>query len=132
MLQIPDQKLKELLVRDGVIKAEDFDAIANEAKRMAQSAANILIARNIINNTYFDSIVAEYYGVEKASLSGREIPNEIIHLLPEDLARQKRVIVFNKREDGTIDVAMEDPNNLETIDFLTQFLKTKITYSISH
>ena len=126
MLQIPDQKLKELLVRDGVIKAEDFDAIANEAKRMAQSAANILIARNIINNTYFDSIVAEYYGVEKASLSGREIPNEIIHLLPEDLARQKRVIVFNKREDGTIDVAMEDPNNLETIDFLTQFLKTKI------
>lgn len=126
MLQIPDQKLKEMLVRDGIIKPEDFDAIASEAKRMAQSVANILIARNIINNEYFNSIVAEYYGVEKASLSGRQILGEIIHLLPEDLARQKRVIVFNKREDGSLDVAMEDPNNLETIDFLTQFLKAKI------
>src|SRR3989338_2995118 len=126
MLQIPDQKLKEMLVRDGIIKPENFDAIASEAKRMAQSTANILIARNIINNTYFNAIIAEYYGVEKANLSGMQIPDDVIHLLPEDLARQKRVIIFNKREDSSLDVAMEDPNNLEIIDFLTQFLKKKI------
>lgn len=126
MLQIPDSKLKEILLRDGILKAEDFDAIAAEAQRMGQGTANILIARNTISSIYFNSIVAEYYGVEWANVLGQVIDDAVINLLPEDIARQKRVIVFGRQQDGTLNVAMEDPNNLETIDFLQQFLRAPI------
>ena len=126
ILQIPDQKLKEILARDGVIDEKEFNDVIEESKRMGQSASNILIARNIINTDYFNGVVADYYGVERANLLGRTIGEGIIDLLPEEWARQKRAIVFGKREDGALEVAMEDPNNLETIEFLSQFLKAKI------
>ena len=40
-MQIPDEKLKEFLVADGLITAEAFDDLETEAKRMEQNIADI-------------------------------------------------------------------------------------------
>ena len=42
------------------------------------------------------------------------------------IARQRQAIVFGKEPDGTYDIAMVDPSDLETITFLGQRLKAKI------
>lgn len=125
-LQIPDQKLKEFLLRDGVITAGQFDEAAAEAKRRRQTTADILIYRNQITVDYLGNLLAGYFGVERANLATRRINETALRLLSEDLARQKRAIVFNREPDGTLDVAMEDPSDLLTIEFLGRHLKAKI------
>ncbi len=126
MLRIPDDKLKQLLLKDGVVSEKDFIKAAAVAQRMGQSIADVLISRNIITADYYTSLLANFYGVDKANLLGRKIDDATVHLLAENIAREKRVIVFGKKEDGGFQVAMEDPSNLQTIEFLSKYLKGKI------
>jgi len=126
MLQIPDTKLKEMLVRDGVMTSEDFEAAVADAQRRGQSTTNLLLSRNRISAEYLNRLLTEYFGVEPAKLATRKIDEEAIKLLPEDLARQKRAIVFAREADGSLAVAMEDPSDLAIIDFLQRYLKAKI------
>ncbi|MDD5547774.1 MAG: GspE/PulE family protein [Candidatus Pacebacteria bacterium] len=125
-MQIPDQKLKEILIKEGLIAEPNFDAVAVEAQRKGYQIADMLISRGIISQTYFNDLLSSYFGVEKVDLSRRPIDEEVLKLLPEEIARQKRAISFNKEPDGSFDVALEDPGNLETIGFLESYLKGKV------
>lgn len=126
MVQIPDKDLKDQLVKDGLIKPEEFDRIVIEAKRMGQAAADILISRNYIRGDYYTELLAKYFSIEPAKLSIRSIDESALKLLPEDKARQKKAIVFKREKDGTLDVAMDDPTDLSTVEFLSSYLKANI------
>lgn len=126
MLQVPPLKLKDFLVKDGLIKPQEFDELSNEASRMGQGLADVLISKGFVSEDYFYDFVARYLGVEIANLAGRQINEEIFKKISEDLARQKKAIIFNRENDGTFDVAMEDPSDLATIKFLENRLKAKI------
>lgn len=126
MLKIPEEKFKEILLQDNLMTVEEFDAIAEEAKRLVQGTAEILVSRNIITEQYYNSLLSKYFNVPLAGLEGREVDITTLKLLPEDLARQKRVILFGREPDGTISAAMEDPSDLVTIEFLERYLKERV------
>jgi type IV pilus assembly protein PilB len=73
-----------------------------------------------------DDIIAGLLGVPRADLGTMKIDKDTVNLLAEGVARQRRAIVFNKEEDGTYDVAMVDPSDLETREFLSQRLNGKV------
>ena len=126
MLQIPEAKLKEALVKDGLVTPELFDTIAGEAKRLGQSIADNLVSQNVITSSYYSSLISRYFNVPLADLDKLAVDQAVLAMLPEDLARQKRVVLFSREQDGTVDAAMEDPADLTTIQFLESYLKIKI------
>ena len=126
MIQLPPPALKEILVREGVLDEATFDAIADEAKRKKQNVVDIVVSRGIISSEYFLTIVAKTLGVARANLGAASIDESVLRLLPEELARARRAIVFSRRDDGSYLVAMEDPSNLETIDFLSLRLQGNV------
>ncbi len=126
MLTIPPQKLKELLAGEGLIAASDFDVLSDEARRLGQNLAEILISRGIITPDYLYGIIAKYFGVEKADFANRKINEEVLGRFSENLARQKRTIIFDKDSTGVVYAAMEDPSDLNTIEFLQKHLGVRI------
>jgi len=126
MLRIPPKKLKELVVKEGLIDPATFDLLSLEAQRLGQNMSDVLISRNIITSSYLAGLLGRYFNVAAANLQAVSIDENILRLLPEDLARQKRVILFGRESDDLISAAMEDPSNLETIEFLERYLKSKI------
>ncbi len=126
MLSIPQEKLKELLLADGAITADAFDAAEKEARRMGGDVSEILIARNAITQKYYFDLLAKFFAVERVILTGRALPQDIVQSVSEDIARAKRVIVFGANADGSFDVAMENPVDLETIEYLKRALKAPV------
>lgn len=126
MLQIPDDKLRDLLIKDGIVDEKAFNEAAQDAKRMGQGVADILISKNVITTDYYANLISEFFGVEKAGLLSRKVDEKLVRLLSEKIAREKRAIVFGRLEDGAYQVAMDDPSNLETIEFLAKHLKGKV------
>lgn len=126
MLQIPDQKLKELLIADGVVNDEDFESAVRDAKRMGRAVIEVLLARNVVTDDYYNNLLSKHYSIERANLAIRKIDESVLRLLSEELARQKRAIIFNQEPDGTLDAALEDPSDYTIIEFLTNHLKVKI------
>ncbi|MDP3956364.1 MAG: ATPase, T2SS/T4P/T4SS family, partial [bacterium] len=126
MIQIPNDKLKELLIGDSLITAAAFDDLVKEATRMGQVLSDILISRGVISQQYFFDLLTLYYHVPKADFSTIEIDKNLLKSLSVDIARSRHVIVFREEPDGAIAVAMEDPSDLGTIEFLKQKLKRDI------
>jgi hypothetical protein len=125
-IPIPLDQLKKYLLRDNLITEEKFNEVVGESERKKQSALDILVSEQIISSDYLNKLLSGYLGVDLADLGNRKINEEIVRLLPEDIARQRQAVVFNREEDGRLDVALIDPSNLETIEFLKQYLKTEI------
>lgn len=126
MLQIPEDKLKEILLRDGLIDSQTFDSIASEAKRLGQSVAENIVSDGIVTDSYYSSVLSDYFNTPLAELDTVEIDTSALTMLTEDVARQKRVVLFGHSPDGAIKAAMEDPTDLVTIQFLENHLKTRI------
>ncbi|MEK7635536.1 MAG: GspE/PulE family protein [Patescibacteria group bacterium] len=126
MLQIPSKKLKEILVGEGLIESDAFDDVEKEALRKNQHVGDVLISRNIVSMEYLYSVLSKYFNVVKANLINRQINEKALRKLSEGLARQKRVIIFDEEADGTLLAAMEDPTDLNILEFLKKNLRTNI------
>ncbi len=125
-LPLPLPELKKLLVDEGLVSAEKFDELFAEAERKSQNILDVLISEQFTTADYLNSLVAKALGVPRVDFSAQEVEKDVVKLIPEDVARQRQVVIFAKEADGTYDVAMRDPSNLETIEFLAQRLKAKI------
>jgi len=117
---LPPQILKKLVIQTGLISEEDFDNALKEAQRSEKSVVNILISRGLLTQDYYADILAGYFHVPRIKLIGRQIPREILDILPETIARSHNAIVFDKK-DNTIHVALLDPADLENLDFLEKY-----------
>ncbi|MDZ4231346.1 MAG: hypothetical protein U1C52_00970, partial [Patescibacteria group bacterium] len=131
MTQIPDNKLEEILLSDGLVSEEAFNGAAEEAARLGSPVVDVLISKNIITNEYFLNIAARYLNVPLIGLEEANIDVNVLNLLPEDVARQKRAVAFARNEDGSMAVAMQDPSNLVDLEFLERYLKTRIVPYLS-
>ncbi len=125
-LPLSVDQLKRLLVEQELITPERFDELYQEAERKSQNIIDVLISEKIVERDYLSDLIAKTLGVPRADFSLHGIQKEIVQLLTEDIARQRQVIVFDKEPDGTYDVAMVDPSDLETRGFLAQRLNGKI------
>lgn len=126
MTEIPAEKLKEILIEDGIITAATFDEFAADARRMGKGLAALLISKNIITDEYYSNILATFYNVPVTSLDPAIIDETTLRMIPEDYAREKRVVLFRKEANGSLNVAMEDPSDLATIEYLETKFQTKV------
>ena len=126
MINIPAPKLRELLLKDGLLTAEQFDQVTLEAGQTGKSVVEALLSRNLITRDYFEELFSRYFGVPLVQLDTANIDPSTLALLPEETARQRKVVLFKKNPDGSIDVAMEDPSNLVDVDFLERYLNAKV------
>ncbi len=126
MLNIPTPKLKELILADGLVTEAQFNRVLEESGRTGKAVSEILIGGDLVTEDYFKELVSRYLGIPTTRLDSAAIDTNVLYLLPEELARQKRVILFAKNADGSINAAMEDPSNLVDIEFLEKHLKVNV------
>lgn len=126
MLSFSTQQLRELLLKDGLVDAAAVDAAIHDAAQLGQDPLTVLISRGSMTWDYFYNLLAASFNVSRANLTGRSIDEAILRLIPEELARERKSIVFDRAKDGTLSLAMEDPDDLQTIEFLKKYLKSDV------
>jgi type IV pilus assembly protein PilB len=119
-MNLPLPTLKKLILDTGLVSEQDFDAVVQEAQRTEKNVVDLLISRNLITSDFYADILSKYLNVPRIKLVGQQISPEILNILPEEIARTRNAVVFNK-EDNSLEVAMLDPSNLETLDFLNKY-----------
>ncbi|MBM3257129.1 MAG: type II/IV secretion system protein [Candidatus Liptonbacteria bacterium] len=124
-LPIPSFQLKRRLVEENLITPDRFDAFYAEADRKNQSILDVLVSEGVVESEYLGDLVAKMLGVGRVNLRLHPINKDLVQLLSEEIARQRQVIIFGREQDGTYDVAMADPSDLETLEFLAQHLKAR-------
>ncbi len=108
--------LRNVLVGSGKVNEEQFNDAARNADELGKDVRDVLVFRGLIRQEDISKLIATYYNVPYLTLKHYNIPEEIINTFPERLARNYRMVPFD-RDSVNLKVAMEDPGNMEGIEF---------------
>lgn len=126
-MHITTTKLKTILKDSGLIDDDELVLAEEESKRFGQSVVDVLLAREVFSEKAFDEVVESAFGIPVVNLKTKKIPQEILEKIPKDFAKTKHVILFDFDDKKKLaKVAMLDPLNFNTIEYLRFFLGASI------
>ena len=119
-----NMRLGEILKQAGIIDDFQLNSALSYQRHWGGRFGESLIRLGYLSEEKLQSFLARQFELPRIELSGRRIPEDVLHYIPMDKARELNVIPVERREmSGTMHlvVAMTDPTNLTAIDSL-QFL----------
>ncbi|HEV2855323.1 MAG TPA: type IV-A pilus assembly ATPase PilB [Thermoanaerobaculia bacterium] len=112
--QIPD-KLGELLVRTGRINQAQLNEALTLQKDQGGRLGTNLVKLGYITDKQLVESLSQHFKVPSVELSGMEIDDAVIKIIPADIARKYTIMPVAKAG-ATITVAMIDPTNVFAMD----------------
>lgn len=116
-LQDSPSAVEDVLGAWQVLKPEQVTYVKSEAKRRAESSEKILAQMNWVTPEKLMEAKAQVIGVSYCRPDSQPLSPEVLGYLPEDVAKQFNVIPL-ARNGNTLSVAMVDPLDLQTIEFI--------------
>lgn len=115
MLQ--DKLLQQILEEKYNIKPKDLKKYILDAKKIKKSLEQYLIDENIIDEVETYTQAAKKMKVPFITLKGKEIKKDILNLVPPPLAQAHKIVAFSATKEE-MDIAMLDPTDIQTIEFI--------------
>ena len=132
-MHISDGTLEKLLVRSTRFSNEDIAALKDESTRSHRPLQQIVAEKNLIDDTSLTKLFSEYSGIPYVELDPRQIRVDVLERIPERIARQYNAILFKIDPDGLQHLAMEDPDDVQAVDFIQKQVGQKVkTYIAAH
>ena len=126
-MHIPESTFKKLLLDSNIITEEQFNSAKEEAKRSERKVEDILVGKGDVPENFLVELLANHFEMPIIDLKTVTTPTQTLNLITEDLAKERNVVVFDfDNEKKITKVAMTDPGDLDTIEFLKNKLGTTI------
>lgn len=109
--------LKETVTNQTNITDDQYKNILADSKSNNISLMSAIEKTNIVPSEDLLKIFSVHYKVSFVDLKGKDIPPEVIQLIPKSIAQQHRVIPIEKVANNIL-VATGDPGNLEALDMI--------------
>lgn len=124
-MKIKNQQLKEFILDSDLVPAEALEGAYAEAEQKKTLLGPVLLEKKLLTETDLQKLYAYILGIPFVDLAKEAIPTDILHIVPEPIAKKSHVVAFEKV--GTnLKVAMLNPDDLQTIDFIKKKTGLKI------
>ncbi len=124
-MRVEPQQLKNFLLDANLIKEDQFDESLKMSRETKQKIGDVLVSRGLIKHEELAKLEAYILGIPFVNLEKEKIDAEALKIIPEPIARTHNIVSFKKRG-NTLEVAMLDPDDLGTIDFIKRKANLKI------
>ena len=125
MPEIVHKKIGEILVGKGLISSQQLEEVLEEQRLTGDKLGDMLIRKGWISRQDFERCLTIQTGIVKFDLSSYLIEPDIIKLVPEDFARNYKLIPVFMIENN-LTVAMVDPANVFIADTLQRMTKLNV------
>jgi len=120
-MRIPDSLVEKLLSKSGGLTKDKLASLHEQAGKDKKPLQDVVIQSNLVTEKDLTKLYADEIEVPFVELKANEIKHDFLKLLPERIARQYSAVVFEV--DGkTKHVAMEDPDDIQALNFLQKQL----------
>jgi general secretion pathway protein E/type IV pilus assembly protein PilB len=129
-LSANDEYITEILQNVGLINQEQAEESLEWAVKEDKDVIDVLCEAGAITKMDALKTLANQFGMEIISLTSMEIPQEVIDLVPGEVARRYKIVPIYKT-DSSLTVALGDPLDVETLDSLRYILKTNVEGAVA-
>ncbi len=109
--------LKELLIKNSVLTESEYEELQEKARQLNSSIEEMIIARNVISEDDLGKLIEKQYGIPHISLIHKTIDPDIVKVIPEKTAIERKVIAFDKTA-SNLKIGMTNPRDINTIEFI--------------
>ena len=121
----PKESLDEILVRTGMITAEQMQNMSQIARRDGKTVEQVLIEERLLTPRDLATALSIQLRVPLIDLKRHKVRPEALRLVPEELARKHNILPLDVIGDYLI-IAMEDPMDIRAIDDIAAVSKMRI------
>lgn len=130
-MRIADALVEKLLVGADRIAADQLSTLKEQQKTEKKPLQELVVSGNVISEKELTQLYAEEIDIPYVELNPKEIKKDVLKLIPERIARQYGVILFAVAEDGANQLAMQDPDDIQAINFLQKQLGNNIKVHVA-
>lgn len=124
------EKIKRFILDEGLADRKLIEETFDESRKTVKKFSDVLIDKKILPEEKVMKISAYVLGVPFIDLKDEELAKDILTVIPEPIAREHNIIAYKKR--GTeLHVAMLDPEDLQTIEFIKKKTGLRVSPSLT-
>ncbi|MFH0932187.1 MAG: ATPase, T2SS/T4P/T4SS family, partial [bacterium] len=116
-MKVETQQLKAFIVSSGLVDEKQFDSCLKKAEKSNETVESVLVAENLISQADLVRLKAYILGIPFVNLEKDKVSPDILKIIPEPIARTHNIVAFRK-QGKNLEVAMLDPDDLKTIEFI--------------
>lgn len=130
-MRISDSLVEKLLLETNFVTEEKLAELREQEQAEKRPLQDIAIKSGTISEKDLTKLYAAEVDVPFVELIPKEISREVLKLVPERIAHQYGVVLFAIESDGTKLLAMEDPDDIQAINFLQKQLGAQIKVHVA-
>jgi type IV pilus assembly protein PilB len=116
-MRIEMEQLKMFLIDSSILPKEQVEEAVKEAKLAEKDLGSFLLEKKLVKEAELQRMYAYILGIPFVDLSKEAVPIEILQVVPELIAKKYNIVSFQK-SGSDLKVAMLNPEDLQTIDFI--------------
>ena len=117
-MRITDAIIEKLLTRSSAATPEQIKALKEEADHLKRPMQDLALEKEIVSEKTLVQAFADYAQIPYIELDPRSIPSDVLNRIPERVARQYNAVLFKMGDDGVAELAMEDPDDIQAVNFI--------------
>jgi len=124
-MRVEPQQLKAFLLDAGLVTQIQFDEVQKKAEKTKQKVGDVLVSEGLISQEELIKLEAYILGIPFVNLEKELVSPEVLKIIPEPIARSHNIVAFRKKG-VDLEVAMLDPEDLRTIEFIKKTTNLRI------
>lgn len=117
-MRVSDETVEKLLKQGGIVNDSQLDELKTLAKRSKQSLQETVIDQKVVSDEKLTKMIGELIDVPFVRIEPKDILDDVLKKIPEHIARQYNVVLFAINDDGSLSLAMEDPDDVQALNFI--------------
>lgn len=123
-MSITNEQLLNHLKELEIIDKPNLEAAYEQAQNQKLNLLDVLVKKDLLTDETAGKVLADLSKQKFVSLAGEKIPDDVLKIVPEVVAKKQKILAFKKDEHG-LHLAMVNPNDLQLIEFVAK--KTGLT-----
>jgi type IV pilus assembly protein PilB len=125
-MRISDTLASKLLKATHKVSEEQLNSLHEQAKTDKKPIQDLALKAGLITEKELTKAYADEIDIPFIELNAHEIKREVLKLIPERVARQYNAVLFGVNDKGEKMLAMEDPDDIQAINFLQKQLGSNL------
>lgn len=117
-MQISDDIIEKIITGAGKATSDQIAELKKTAERSHRPLQYMVVQSKLISDLELTKLFASYASIPFIYVDPRDIPSEVLNKIPERIATQYRAVLFKIDENDTMHLAMDDPDDVQAIDFI--------------
>ncbi len=126
----PIKGFGKILVERGVISPEQYHEADSVARETSTNVSDALVKLGHATADEVMEALATVHRLRYIDLAKVEIPESVVELVPESVARENKILPLEER-DGRLVVLMSDPSDVDTLEKLRFILNRDVSIALA-